>query len=440
MYPWKQPLESWADITKLRIDALGIITMLGSEEINASIGRLVPSHYIEYLPLLGAFVIASDRFRTKTPGFTLYEMNHGFKTTELSGWLSRWLKAQNFHQVHHKVEWTIRKKSEGQSTYSKIGPMLIGFLLHGILLAAAILSQDWWGLANVLSMVVSVVVRGFVVRQNCLGIDNKIDAIEQQRTATAQKTRESLESQALEDVEDTTKSPSLPPETNGALQSNEEPDLDLAKAIVVMDDSKVVTMVAPEFLIAPIFAGAPDVPNPRIYALFLYIGWLAFAVQVIALGMANLLIQMSTVVLLILSSVLAVSKFGCDDSKIWKSIRNWRRRSSDTDLDPLDGMTCLIGSRLEARCSRYGGNSGTPHGSQEVGDAEKGFSDELHENSAFTNSTRRQDLYVWLELSKDQEDSLKKWDLLPHDLPATKFWWDEYRHKKQDHATRQTGQ
>jgi hypothetical protein len=439
MYPWKQPLESWADTTKLRIDALGIITMLGSEEINASIGRLVPSHYIEHLPLLGAFVIANDRFRTKTPGFTLYEMNHGFKTTELSGWLSRWLKAQNFHQVHHKVEWTICKKGEGQSTHSKIVPLLIGSLLHGILLAAAILSQDWWGFANVMSMVVSVVVRGFVVSQNRLGIDNKIDAIEQQRTTTFQKSRASLASKDSEDAEETTKSPSLCLETNRASADSKEPTLDLAKAIVVMDDSKVVTMVAPEFLIAPIFAGAPDVPNPRIYALFLYIGWLAFAVQVIALGMANLLIQMSTVVLLILSSVLAVSKFGSDDSKIWKNMRNWHRHSSGTDFDPLDGMTCLIGSRLEVRCSRYGGDNRSSSESQGDGDEEKGFHEESNENNPFINSTRRQDLYVWLELTKDQEESLMKWDLLPHDLPATKFWWNEYRRKQQEHATRRTG-
>jgi hypothetical protein len=434
MYPWKAPLQAWADTTKLRIDALGIITMLGSEEINASIGRLVPSRYIEHLPLLGAFVIASDRFRTKTPGFALYEMNHGFKTTELSGWLSRWLKAQDFHQVHHKVEWTVLEKGKGRSTREKIGAVLVGSFLHGLLLAVAILSQDWWGFANVMSMIVSVVVRGFVVSQNRLAIDNKIEKMEEKQIAQSSAVRASGESKSSEDeTEDGNPISSTGPDTIS--QNNEDPGLDLAKAIVVMDDSKVVTMIAPEFLIGPIFAGAPEVPNPRIYAMCLYIGWLAFAVQVIALGMANLLIQISTVILLIVASVLAVSKFGCDDSQIWKKMRNWWRVSPGSDIDPLDGMTCLVGSRLQATCSRYSATITIPGAERGEGDEELGCSKESGEKAAKT--TRRQDLYVWLELTEDQEKSLKMWDLLPHDhLPATQRWWEEYNLKKKAYASR----
>jgi hypothetical protein len=430
MFPWKAPLQAWADTTKLRIDALGIITMLGSEEINASIGRLVPSRYIEHLPLLGAFVVASDLFRTKTPGFALYEMNHGFKTTELSGWLSRWLKAQNFHQVHHKVEWTVLDKGKGGYARSKIGAWLIGLVLHGLLLAVAVLSQDWWGFANVMSMVASVVVRGYVVSQNRLAIDNKIAEVEEKQMAKSSETRE--------DETKDTKDIGLSPGVNPISLGDRDPVPDLAKAIVVMDDSKVVTMVAPEYLIGPIFAGAPGVPSPRIYAICLYIGWLAFAVQVIALGMANLLIQISTVILLIISSVLAVSKFGCEDSQIWKKMRNWWRLTPGGDVDTLDGMTCLVGSRLLATCSRYGATVEILDAKQAGGDEELGYSNEPKRNNA-ANTTRRQDLYVWLELTEDQENSLRKWDLLPHDhLPATKGWWEEYRRKKNAYALRRT--
>jgi hypothetical protein len=48
MYLWKEVLSFWADST-LHVDALGLVT-IGADEVNASIGRLVPSRYVEFLP------------------------------------------------------------------------------------------------------------------------------------------------------------------------------------------------------------------------------------------------------------------------------------------------------------------------------------------------------------------------------------------------------
>jgi hypothetical protein len=50
-------LRRWAPF---KIDALGLVTMLGSAEVDMATGSLVFNRYAEYLPLLGAFTVASN--------------------------------------------------------------------------------------------------------------------------------------------------------------------------------------------------------------------------------------------------------------------------------------------------------------------------------------------------------------------------------------------
>ncbi|KAK1837903.1 hypothetical protein CCHR01_19475 [Colletotrichum chrysophilum] len=45
MYPWKDAFDSWTGSTQLQIDALGLITIVGADEVNVSVGRLVPNPY-----------------------------------------------------------------------------------------------------------------------------------------------------------------------------------------------------------------------------------------------------------------------------------------------------------------------------------------------------------------------------------------------------------
>src|SRR3954470_13781324 len=110
MYSWHQRLSSWAQGTGLKIDALGLVTLLGAEEMDRSIGRLVPSLYLDYLPLLGAFVVAGNRFVVKKPGSALCNISVGIMTTELAGWFSRWLQTQSFNQVRSIVTWEVGER------------------------------------------------------------------------------------------------------------------------------------------------------------------------------------------------------------------------------------------------------------------------------------------------------------------------------------------
>jgi hypothetical protein len=71
------PLHSvklWSESSTFQIDALGLVTLLGAEEVNQSVGHLQYHRYTEYLPLLAAYAIAGNRFTTKQPDFVIYNL------------------------------------------------------------------------------------------------------------------------------------------------------------------------------------------------------------------------------------------------------------------------------------------------------------------------------------------------------------------------------
>ncbi|KAJ9623933.1 hypothetical protein H2203_005379 [Taxawa tesnikishii (nom. ined.)] len=74
--PWDH-IKKWNPI---RVDALGLVTLLGDEEVDRAIGTLQKRRLTEYLPLLGDFVIAGDRFTSAQSGFTLYNVTDGITT------------------------------------------------------------------------------------------------------------------------------------------------------------------------------------------------------------------------------------------------------------------------------------------------------------------------------------------------------------------------
>ena len=130
------------------IDALGLVTMIGSEQVDVIVGRLVTSRYTEYLPLLGAFVIAGNQFTDAISGFELYNLYTLIKTTDLAGWFERWCLAQDFNRASNTVTWTVREKSfetQWRSRLDTLRATLIGVVANSALLALTIAQGDWWG-------------------------------------------------------------------------------------------------------------------------------------------------------------------------------------------------------------------------------------------------------------------------------------------------------
>lgn len=74
-------LVSWAPF---HIDALGIVTFLGAEQIDQAVGRLARNRFTSCLPLLGAYKIAGNDIVKPIPGFTLYNITDGILATDLT--------------------------------------------------------------------------------------------------------------------------------------------------------------------------------------------------------------------------------------------------------------------------------------------------------------------------------------------------------------------
>ena len=228
-YPWHALLK-WQPF---RIDALGIVTLLGSEEINASVGRLVRSTYLEFLPLLGAFVIAGDRFREKEAGYKFYNITDGIHTPDLAAWLTRWIKAQEFEKQRSIVRWSIVPAVENSTSRrtSLLCSLGIGFSFNAMLFVLTVLSKDGWGIANAVSMLVSIFVRWYLVRENTMAIDHRV--------------------------------------RNPALDA----DVRDAKVLIVTPDSKAVTMTMPRWLIRHVFCTNPVLLRPQRYYFVRWLGW-----------------------------------------------------------------------------------------------------------------------------------------------------------------------
>ncbi|KAJ5893838.1 hypothetical protein N7495_005529 [Penicillium taxi] len=437
MYPWYSSLSSWSNRTGLEIDALGLVTLLGAEDMDTCVGRLVPSLYLDYLPILGAFIIAGGRFTSRKSGFTLYNITEGIITSELTGWFSRWLESQEFHQVRSIVSWEITPRPRRWSSFF-VGFLLISFPIFSILIALTVLSKDWWGFSNVMAMLVSVVVRCILVSQNRAGIEANIK--EAQRAADKENYPEKLAQYEA----------SVARLRDGNVTSEAKPPVkpkdpySIAKCIVVTAESRAITIAAPRYLMRPLFTLQQQIPNRLIYQAFGWIGWLAFGVHVITIGMATLHTQICTVVVMIVPTFLIAHKFGCEDSRIWSAIR-----STITGGEQEREFSCWLSSSLRATISTYPAEYAEwdeaqvaqnmqPH-LQIADEKDVRLRDTMVNLEAARNPQtrkkvpeRRQDLYAWLNLTDEEDKCLSLWGLIPHNQE----WMNKYLEKKKIHEGR----
>ncbi|KAF4233296.1 hypothetical protein CNMCM6805_009386 [Aspergillus fumigatiaffinis] len=373
-YPWAS-VRYWQPF---RIDALGLITLLGAEDINVWVGRLSQSKFTEYMPFLAGFIIAGDRFRIPNQSFHLYNITKGVYTHELAAWFTRWVQCQKFETTRSIVNWEVVSKPRQGILETALAALLAAVLL-GFLLTLTIVSGDFYGLANALALVVMVMGRAYMIRLNRRAIDRSILRLAPSTAAKSSKT------------------------------------------IVVTPNSKVVTMFIPGELIVPVFARNPEVAPAKGYECAQWICWAAFAVHVVALGMACLATQIYTVVLIIGSSILLCHGWGCDDVVDLR-----RRRDSDGNV-VRRAYTCLIGSHLKATVFEWPDDFEfrelSPKSWALRGSCNNPASEEERSN-------RRMDLYAWLDLSKEQERSLVKWDLIPHHRKGDGSWGTEFKAKQ----------
>ncbi|RDW91629.1 hypothetical protein BP5796_02794 [Coleophoma crateriformis] len=315
------------------MDALGIVTLIGADEMNLVVGRLARSPYTKYLPLLGAYTVAGNSITKPLPGFAAYNITDRIMATDVTGWFGRWLMKQDLSSTSTWINISVSKKRTERHARAEFASALIGLLTMGPPLTLAVLIYDWWGLANYVSMIVSVLVRLIVVEENWKALDTAAD---------------------------------------GAIVKTAQP----VKTFWTLPDGNAVTIIAPRGVIMDCLLTTPRPPNLHLYNAARGLGWAAFAVHCVSLGMATLVSQILTVVLLLGSTILVARKF------------------LDDDLH--------VGRRLQ------------------------------FQRTDFPGKEFRSAALARLNLTSDEERSMVAWNLFPH--LSNELWWERYHKCKKDYG------
>lgn len=310
-----------------RIDALGLVTIFGADTMNTAIGRLLQNPFTDWLPVLGAYIMATNEFAAPKQGFVLYNITDGLMATDVCAWFTRWLLS---YPLTYSAT-TVRLRIDGRQmpNSDRVQALVLGCLATFPSLVMAGLMEDWWDLANVLAMMTSVAVRQAMTGQLRSWIDEEIDGF------------------------------------------GDDPG-DVVKVFLTLPTGKAVTIYGPRSVIVNCILTDPRPRRKRLYWLLRGVGWAAFGVHVIALGMATLWSQLLTVLVLLVGTVLTATDVGT--------------------------RMCAVGRRL---CMDV-----------DLGDA----------------TWYRPRVYARLALSKTEEEYMVRWSLFPQ--RENEFWWNKYRQKE----------
>lgn len=321
-----EQLREWAPF---KIDALGLVTMLGATEVDLTVGRLVYNRYTEYVPILAGFIIAGDSITKPIPGFVLYNVTDGILATDVTGWFARWLSCQDltWNSSTLRISVNRHQRSTRADDFCSI---IVALSVMIPLSLMTFLTHDWWGVTNAISMLVSVVVRCMLVKQNRAAVD-----------------RAALDGLNMSSA--------------------------MVKTFWTLPSGKAVTIHVPRGVLIQCLLTSPRPPNPQLYHAARALGWLAFGCHIISLGMAALVNQIISVVVLVVATVLTTWRIGCSEYR--------------------------TGARLEI--SRSDDN--------------------------ILNESRSR-AYARLDLSPVEEDSMLAWCLFPQ--MSNGAWWDKYRRCK----------
>ena len=252
-------LKAWSDNVPFKMDALGLVTLLGADQVSTAIGSLQRRRYTGALPRLAAFVLAGDRFTSIEPGFTFYHVTNGYMSTAMAGWFTRWLTCQRINNSTTVFEWK-RRQTAPDLWRTRIIAMAISCSLVMPLIVCTALMGDWYGVANAGAIVVSIAARLYILGQKRQARDRCI-----------------------------------------VDRYGDEKQI----CIITRPDGKMVTMRASPSIFLGIMRPS-HVHHPHFYGLAQQAAWVALGTHLLVLGMCTLVTQIYTVVLLV-SSTVAIS-------------------------------------------------------------------------------------------------------------------------------------
>lgn len=265
-------LQHWGPF---KIDALGIITLLGAEQVSVAFGRLVNNRYSNALPTVGAYVFPANTYTTPVPGFHVYNVDDKMSTVDVPGWFSRWLLSRNVKTNATKFEFKYKPPGSRSALALAVGGSIstaLGVLAHAPTIILAVLIRDWWGLANAICMALSTLSRFALVQQNKRALETNANESEGWSDGTVPK-----------------------------------------RSFWLLPTGNAVRITAPKGLLVNCLLTNPKTRGP-LQLLVRTLGWAAFGGFAVTLGMSTLFIQILTVVIVLACTCFAVWGVG-DDTK-----------------------------------------------------------------------------------------------------------------------------
>ena len=270
----KTPLEDLRAWSPFRLDALGLLTMLGTNEMSREIGSLSANTLVFWVSLLGGNVVPSNAFVHPLHGYTLYNISDAIQSTSLAGWFSRWLVAQNPSQNTSLFVWSVRCHPRRRGCRA----LAIGIIVNTCIVVLPLLIGDYYGLASALCMGVGIVVRAYLVTENSKAID---------RAAV-----------------------------DTSIHSN-----DFVRTFIILANGKATTVVAPRNVVVNCFLSTPKIVHPIYYDIVRAIGWLAFVGLIVTIGQAVLVVQIAIIIVTVSATVITAFGIGTVDDGVGKSLQ-----------------------------------------------------------------------------------------------------------------------
>ena len=266
-------LNQVRDWAPFKIDALGIVTILGAGQVDQAVGRLSRNRFIDHLPFLALNVVAGDDINEPQPGYAVYNFSDAIMTSQLAPWFTRWLAAQEMMQCSSMIQIAYDSDDPSFSRWDNALSILISSVVLVSMVLFAGFTRDWWALVNAVSLIISVICRRLILHWLIHSIDMAVDTVPEHDPA---RTR--------------------------------------VKCLVQFPDGKALTLFTTRGILTKILLPRPEPLHHRCYSVARYIAWLCFGFHVISLGMSALASQLATVVVLLLSTALLVFRvFAVDD-------------------------------------------------------------------------------------------------------------------------------
>jgi len=266
-------LESANDWAPVKIDALGIITLLGADSLRQSVSRLVPNGFAEYLPLLAAQIFADNTIADSIPGFALYNITDGVLATDLSAWWTRWLLCQKLNWNTTTLHVNALTQPRPLFTIGSAIMLCMNVAIDAALIVIPVLLGDWYGFATSVALVVTVVMRAYILFSLRRSLDYLISVADEQ-------------------------------------------DKDLVVLFLTLPNGRAVTVFTTRGITTNVLLTNPRPRNHNIHLFFRAINWLAFGVLVVCLGSACLCTQITVVVTILVSTTVVVCRLGCDEDHV----------------------------------------------------------------------------------------------------------------------------